>query len=511
MSSFLDSALEHAAHGLYVFPVARDKSTITAHGFKDASTDPEMISAWWAKHPSANPGFAPGPSDIAVLDVDYGLTDKESFIAWRTRNNLPATYTVRSGSRPEFKVHMYFRGAMRDIGIWELDGCSGQVKSLGGYVLAAGSAALHGEKHDKPGAPYEVIDGTLGIFAPTPDAIRNLRKPAVAQSNNSKVAKTAWSLPVGPGENRTGFLLEQTGAIRNLGCGVDAIRARMIELNSDPDIISVPVDDERLEATAANCAKFPVPEVAPIPVFGSQPVIVVDTDNDADAPDAIPRPKYPDHVWNGTAYGDFADICSEGNYIPKKFFSESLRTVTGSIVGDRLSCPVYGANPRAFTIKIAGPGSGKGTSEDRVRELFGDRWEGTTRTEGALLFGPKDIYWRKRGIGVCIINPASAPGLMKSIEPRKMAKNETPNPMEVWEPLPRVISIQEEIRGMFANFANESTGAGLESILCELYDRTSFSSTATKDRAAASSRMMYGLLGGITKEEGRLGFSIQQS
>jgi len=270
MSSFLDAALQHASLGLYVFPVARDKSTLTAHGYKDASIDPERISAWWTKFPSSNPGFAPGASDVAVWDIDHGLTDMASFIEWRDRNGIPATYTVRSGSRPEFKVHMYFKGAMRDVGKWELDGCSGQVKSLGGYVLAAGSQALHGERHDKPGAPYEVIDGMLGVFADTPDVIRKLRKPAVATLNNSKVPKTAWSLPVHEGENRTGFLMEQTGAMRNLGCGKDAILARMIELNEDPEIIGDPVDDDRLERTAENCAKFPVPDPGPVVTIGGK-------------------------------------------------------------------------------------------------------------------------------------------------------------------------------------------------------------------------------------------------
>ena len=272
MSTFLDIALAHVALGLYVFPVARDKSTRTPHGYKDATVDPEKIRTWWAEMPLANPGFSPGPSDVAVLDVDYGLTDLASFISWRDRNGLPATYTVRSGSRPEFKIHLYFRGAMRDVGKWELDGCSGQVKSLGGYVLAAGSEALHGEKHDRPGAPYEVIDGQLGVFATTRDIIRSLGKPAKTATNNSKVPRTAWSLPVHEGENRTGFLLEQTGAMRNLGCGKDAIFAHMIELNEDPEIIADPVDSERLERTAENCAKYPVPDPGPgVTISGSKP------------------------------------------------------------------------------------------------------------------------------------------------------------------------------------------------------------------------------------------------
>lgn len=276
--SFLEIALSHAALGLYVFPVAKDKSTRTAHGYKDATLDPEQIRAWWATMPSANPGFAPGVSGVAVLDIDHGLTDMASFLAWCNRNGIPPTYVVRSGSRPEFKVHLYFKGAIPDVGIWELDGCSGQVKSLGGYVLAAGSEALHGANHDKPGAPYEAICGTLGTFTPLPDVIRQLRKPTPVVTSSSKVPKTAWSLPVHAGENRTGFLLEQTGAMRNLGCGKDAIFARMIELNDDPEIIADPVDGDRLESTATNCAKFPVPEAEPRVVFGQAPAKKVITD-----------------------------------------------------------------------------------------------------------------------------------------------------------------------------------------------------------------------------------------
>ena len=270
--SFLDIALAHAALGLHVFPVARDKSTRTPHGWKDATTDTEKIQAWWADKPSANPGFYPGASDVAVLDIDHGLTCYEDFIAWRDRLGIPATYTVRSGSRPEFKVHMYFRGAMRDQN-FSLDGCSGQIKSLGGYVLAAGSEALHGPNHDKPGAPYEVIDGTLGNFAALPGVIRNLAKPIAAPTSNPKVPKTKWTLPVHEGEDRTTFLLEQCGQMVNLGCGLDAIRAHMIELNEDPEIIADPVSEDRLEQTAIRCSKMemagPGPEVT---IGGSKPV-----------------------------------------------------------------------------------------------------------------------------------------------------------------------------------------------------------------------------------------------
>jgi hypothetical protein len=87
-------------------------------------------------------------------------------------------------------------------------------------------------------SPYEVIDGTLGVFASLPDVVRQLRKPVAETTNSYKVPKTRWDLPVHEGDDRTGFLMEQTGAMRNLGCGKDAILARMVELNEDSEVIA---------------------------------------------------------------------------------------------------------------------------------------------------------------------------------------------------------------------------------------------------------------------------------
>ncbi len=495
MSSFLDIALQHASLGLYIFPVARDKSTLTAHGFHDASTDLEHIRTWWEKFPGANPGFAPGVSDVAVLDIDHGLTDMDSFIAWRDRNGIPETYTVRSGSRPEFKVHMYFRGAMRDVGIWELDGCSGQVKSLGGYVLAAGSEALHGQKHDKPGAPYEAVAGKLGIFADTPDVIRRLRKPVAATSNNSKVRKTAWNLPVHDGENRTGFLLEQTGAMRNLGCGKDAILARMIELNENADIIADPVEYERLERTAENCAKFPVPEPDPVVVLGRTQT----------APEIAPqresnRPEYPIEVWEGTVVGEFAKLCAHDNNIPRKLFAESFRCVLGAVMGDRISCPVEGGVPRTYTIIIAPKGKGKGTAIRRAVKFFNTRWEGLSTSPG-LLSGERDFIWKPQGIGAWNTAASSVPGMARLCKDTE--KTVKTSPHIAWgNTLPRILSVHEEMKTFLSTlFIEGGVGSGMEGVICQLWDDVTFNGTATGTREAQYGEMLFSLLCGVTPDD----------
>lgn len=482
--TMLEIALQHAARGWYVFPCKpRDKYPITPNGWHDATLDPAKIRAWWTKTPTANVGIACGMSGLAVLDIDTGTESYGPALAVLIES---ATYAVQSGRRPLPGLHLYFKGAIPDVKGWEFDNCKGDVKSLGGYVLAAGSLHPSGET-------YTVIGGDPDDLALTPPLVRALKSPNVGTGKDAA--------PVEGGRNN--YLTSVAGKMRNAGLGAEALEAALL-LHND-EACKPPLPEDEVKAIAAHVARYDVPERVPVVTIGGKQVAVepeeADTSDDADELDDVPRPKYPDAVWDGTFYGEFADMCSAGNFVPKKFFSEALRTVVGAIVGNRLTCTVDGANARCYTILICPPGGGKGTACDRVRELFSERWEGLkTSAEPPLLFGPTERAWRTKGIGAQIINPASAPGLMKAIEPRKLKKDETPNPAEQWKPIPRVITIMEEVRGLFANFANESTGAGLESVLCELYDRTSFSTTATKDRPPISGELMYSILGGITKE-----------
>src|SRR4051794_20152339 len=258
--TLLDIALNCVSRGWFIFPCwPKTKKPMTKHGWEDASNDSDVIFQWWAKTPDANVAIAGRQSGLAVTDVDYGIQDKASLDAWRERNGIPETYTIRTGRRPDFGVQLYFDGSVSDVQKFTLDGCSGQIKSAGGYFMAAGCIHPSGEK-------YEVL--VAAPIAKLPDVIRNYRKPAAEVVNNVKVQKTAWDLPVQEGDNRTGFLMEQMGRLRNLGFGRDAMLARMIELNDDPEIIAVPVDMDRLEALADRCATLAIAEPEPELVLG---------------------------------------------------------------------------------------------------------------------------------------------------------------------------------------------------------------------------------------------------
>lgn len=67
----LHPALAAAARGWYVFPIKpRGKEPLTAHGFKDATTDPKQIQAWIEQFPDCNWGLDTGRSGLLVGDVD---------------------------------------------------------------------------------------------------------------------------------------------------------------------------------------------------------------------------------------------------------------------------------------------------------------------------------------------------------------------------------------------------------------------------------------------------------
>lgn len=150
MNEILDAALEYAERGWAVFPISRDKTPLTPHGFKDASTDPNVIREWWRKKPSANVAIATGKMSgglvVIDLDVDYaeGKDGISTLDIWTEENGCwidsRTVITGRGGK------HIYFQsseaygckiGAMKDI----------DIRGEGGYVVAPPSIHKNGNSY----------------------------------------------------------------------------------------------------------------------------------------------------------------------------------------------------------------------------------------------------------------------------------------------------------------------------------------------------------------------------
>ena len=101
------SALALAARGFHIFPCRpRDKRPATANGLKDATTDPDIIQAWWQQQPDNNIAIATGPaSGIFVVDVD-GLDAEAALRRLEAEHGaLPATVEVITARGR----HIYFK------------------------------------------------------------------------------------------------------------------------------------------------------------------------------------------------------------------------------------------------------------------------------------------------------------------------------------------------------------------------------------------------------------------
>src|SRR5437899_579359 len=150
---------EAIGRGFHVFGLTpKDKIPLPgSQGFKDSrSPDDPNVVAPWNEDPNRNIGINLGASDLCVLDFDK----LETIPGWV---NETKTYKVKSAKG----VHVYFRGARKTTKLYADGQVVGDVKSTGGYVLAAGS--VHPD-----GPVYTVIDNS-GI-APLPERIDELTR-----------------------------------------------------------------------------------------------------------------------------------------------------------------------------------------------------------------------------------------------------------------------------------------------------------------------------------------------
>jgi putative DNA primase/helicase len=151
----LKAALEYAAQGWPVFPCKPDpinKKPLTKKGFKDATTDLQIIEQWWRRWPEAMIGVPMGSaSGIFCVDLDRkkpkpGQTFKDGVATW-------AEYVAREGAvvetrqseTPSTGQHLLFRhrDGIRNVGLDQL-GPGLEIKGEGGYIIVPPSRHAEG-------------------------------------------------------------------------------------------------------------------------------------------------------------------------------------------------------------------------------------------------------------------------------------------------------------------------------------------------------------------------------
>ena len=132
----LRQALAYARRGWPVFPcLPGQKIPATKHGFRDATTDPGQITAWFTRRPDCNLAIATGHPGPDVLDIDHHGPAGNGYPAYfRLREAELADEPAASIATPSGGMHAYYNGTDQHCG--HLPGHHLDFRSAGGYVLA---------------------------------------------------------------------------------------------------------------------------------------------------------------------------------------------------------------------------------------------------------------------------------------------------------------------------------------------------------------------------------------
>jgi hypothetical protein len=257
--TFLEIALNCIARGWHVFPCwPGDKRPLVKGGFLSATNLENDVRAWWTKWPDANVAIATGASGLTVLDCDHGLADEAAVRAFTTAHNLPETYSVRTGRRPEFGLQLYYSGTgVRSIA-WVDGDHSGDIRGSTGYVMAAGCVHPSGER-------YELLWDA--VVALVPEYVRALTPaPVTAKTGTANPAVVDDGGPVS--DHRNVNMISLLGRKRNEGADDDQLREYALVVNEARFV--PPLDEDELEKVIKNACRFPMPEPDPVVVLGGK-------------------------------------------------------------------------------------------------------------------------------------------------------------------------------------------------------------------------------------------------
>jgi hypothetical protein len=150
-----DPALELATRGIPVFP-CRGKRPLTDRGFKDATTNADLIRWSWKRWPTANIGVPTGDATFHCLDIDEpgGGDTVRALVGERGRPRRgPTVHTPSDG------WHVYFAAPARKVGNRARFAPGLDWRGNGGYVIVPPSVGPNGN-------PYA---WARGLDVPLPD------------------------------------------------------------------------------------------------------------------------------------------------------------------------------------------------------------------------------------------------------------------------------------------------------------------------------------------------------
>lgn len=252
MSALLEAALHYAELGYPVFPCANGlkPTPLTRSGFKEASTDPAQIAAWWSQYPQASIGLA--TAGLLVIDVDGSgnpwLTTERALELAHT----PTALTPRGGR------HFVFRkpkGATWGCSVGKV-APQVDVRTDGGYIVVAPSSRPDGRYHWIEGLALDVPAERL----PEPprwlaELLEGLAKPTkLVPSVGTDVSGAVLVEHPIPSGQRNSTLARLAGTMRRVGMSRQEIAASLQRANQDRCV--PPLEAQEVDRIAESISRY---------------------------------------------------------------------------------------------------------------------------------------------------------------------------------------------------------------------------------------------------------------
>lgn len=248
LSALGTAALDYAARGLAVFPLAENsKVPCIVEGFKRATTDIDQIKAWWEYRPNCNIGIATGgmSGGLVVIDCDYDeMRGEDGMIAVRSHEvsegDFPEGACV---STPRGGEHFYFIAdepfdcsTNADEGV--------DIRADGGYVVAPPSVHPNGGTYE-----WDLHIDDYGIPKANQSVISFVRKLQAKRKGE------AFKLPeeIKRGE-RNDVLFKLACSMQARGEDDDVIHAYCIAVNSAR--CKPPMSDSEVDTVVKQALKY---------------------------------------------------------------------------------------------------------------------------------------------------------------------------------------------------------------------------------------------------------------
>lgn len=206
MQTPLELAQHYVAQGWPVFPCRShaeeqvdqatgeiitfgEKTPLTPNGFKGATRFPRIIERWWSDWPGAAVGLPTGEkTGFFALDIDNkpGGANGFDWLAEMEAEHGPLPDTARVMS-PNGGLHIYFKYVVGTRNRGAL-GAGVDIRSEGGYVLAAGSTMANGRSYKWETDTREIAEAPAWLL----DLLLPKSAPAHTQYSLSAVTNNAY-------------------------------------------------------------------------------------------------------------------------------------------------------------------------------------------------------------------------------------------------------------------------------------------------------------------------------